>query len=151
MSSLHTAPSSIAAAKAQAKALRRGLAQLGREISHGQALELVAEQSGARNWNVLHASLTQASSERPETIRFGLGTHLSARYMGVACAGRIVALAQVGPYQRVTLRLDRPVSPVHLDAISVERRQIRAVIGPDGVSKQRRSDGTPHLVLELSG
>src|SRR5690606_31658729 len=44
-------------AKAQAKALRAALQAQGTAISHAQALELIARQHGARDWNTLHARL----------------------------------------------------------------------------------------------
>ena len=44
-------------AKAMAKALEAGLARRTVEISHGQALELVAEQFGCDSWNVLAARI----------------------------------------------------------------------------------------------
>ena len=47
----------IEEAKAQAKALRAALLAQGTAISHAQALELIARQQGARDWNTLHARL----------------------------------------------------------------------------------------------
>ena len=41
--------------KEQAKRLRRKLRDTGVQLSHGQALELVAHQHGVRDWNTLHA------------------------------------------------------------------------------------------------
>jgi len=53
----------VTEAKAMARALREGLAETGLEISHSRALELVARQAGARDWNTLSARLA------PEVIR----------------------------------------------------------------------------------
>ena len=49
--------------KAQAKRLRADLADRGQPISHAQALETIAHQWGARDWNTL-AALAAAIRER---------------------------------------------------------------------------------------
>jgi hypothetical protein len=51
---------SLSEAKSKAKALRDALVGQGTKISHAQALELVAHQDGARDWNTLHAKLSRA-------------------------------------------------------------------------------------------
>ena len=43
--------------KSMAKSLRAGLAALGMDIPHAQALELVAQQFGAADWNTLSARI----------------------------------------------------------------------------------------------
>jgi len=47
----------IADAKTQAKSLRRALAADGTVLGHAHALELIARQNGARDWNTLSARL----------------------------------------------------------------------------------------------
>lgn len=44
--------------KQMAKALRTALAEHGTDITHSQALEIVARQHGAKDWNTLSARLT---------------------------------------------------------------------------------------------
>ena len=46
--------------KHMAKALRQALAERGQEISHSDALELVARQYGFANWNMLAARIEAA-------------------------------------------------------------------------------------------
>lgn len=46
--------------KVMAKALRQALAERGQEISHSDALELVARQFGFANWNMLSARIEAA-------------------------------------------------------------------------------------------
>jgi hypothetical protein len=46
--------------KVMAKALRQALAERGQEISHSDALELVARQFGFANWNMLSARIDAA-------------------------------------------------------------------------------------------
>lgn len=48
-------------AKAMAKAMREALTEKAVDISHSQALEIVARQFGFANWNILSASLTEAA------------------------------------------------------------------------------------------
>ncbi|TWF53045.1 glyoxalase superfamily protein [Neorhizobium alkalisoli] len=57
-------------AKAMAKALREAMAEKQVEISHAQALELVAAQFGYDNWNILAAKIEvlEPKQERPEKI-----------------------------------------------------------------------------------
>lgn len=49
-------------AKTMARTLRSGLAKLDIDISHSQALELVAAQFGVSDWNVLSARIAQAGT-----------------------------------------------------------------------------------------
>jgi hypothetical protein len=48
--------------KSQAKALRADMATRGTPISHAQALETVAHQWGARDWNTLAAQADKVSA-----------------------------------------------------------------------------------------
>ena len=51
---------SLDAAKTQAKALRASLQATGQDISHAQALELIAKSLGFKDWNTLHAKIGNA-------------------------------------------------------------------------------------------
>lgn len=55
-------------AKAMAKALREELARTGTDISHSQALEIVARQLGLATWDILSAKIERA--EKPAAIAF---------------------------------------------------------------------------------
>ncbi|MDI7862242.1 VOC family protein [Rhizobiaceae bacterium n13] len=58
-------------AKLMAKALRQALAARNNDISHGEALEIVASQFGLDQWNVLAARIEKAQVEagtEPEPI-----------------------------------------------------------------------------------
>ena len=50
--------------KQQAKRLRTSLAERGVEVTHSEALELVAHQYGARDWNTLVAQPTPGEADR---------------------------------------------------------------------------------------
>ena len=74
---------------------------------------------------------------------------MRGRYLGQAFAGRIIALSKAGAYLQVSIQLDAPVDVVRFESFSNLRRQIRGLIGADGQSPRKTSDGTPHLVVEV--
>jgi hypothetical protein len=128
--------------KAQAKRLRGELATRGQTLSHAQALETIAHQWGARDWNTLAAQADQ----RPEG--WHVGQRVTGRYLGHAFAGVIkAARAASGGYWSLTLRFDQPVDVVASAHFSAFRRQVNATVTAQGVSPQKTSDGQPHMVL----
>lgn len=58
-------------AKGMAKAARTKLAGQGIDISHAQALEIVARQFGYDNWNILSAKLEREAQLRETGVEFG--------------------------------------------------------------------------------
>ncbi len=137
---------SVSEAKSKAKALRDALVGQGTRISHAQALELVAHQDGARDWNTLHAKLSRAE---PRTLQ--LGDEVRGKYLGQTFVGRIVALSKIGLNVNVSIQLDMPIDTVRFESFSNLRRRIRGVIGPDGRSLQKTSDDVPQLVINMPG
>ena len=137
---------SVSEAKTQAKALRDALVGQGTRMSHAQALELVAHQNGARDWNTLHAKLSRAE---PTTLQ--LGDEVRGKYLGQTFVGRIVALSKIGLNLAVSIQLDVAIDTVRFESFSNMRRRIRGVIGPEGRSEQKTSDGLPVLVIDLQG
>ena len=136
----------VSEAKLKAKALRDALVGQGTRISHAQALELVAHQNGARDWNTLHAKLSRAE---PRTLQ--LGDEVRGKYLGQTFVGRIVALSKIGLNLNVSIQLDMPIDTVRFESFSNMRRRIRGVIGPDGQSLQKTSDDVPQLVINMPG
>lgn len=132
------------AAKAQAKALREALAARGTAMSHSHALELVARQHGARDWNTLHARLSQRNAP-PE---LALGDRVSGRYLGQAYRGVIVSLSGTGSHRQVGIKLDAPVDTVSFASFSNWRHRLRGTIDAEGRSPRRTSDGMPQLTVE---
>ena len=129
--------------KAQAKRLRGDLAERGQTISHAQALETIAHQWGARDWNTLAALATTAHPGG-----YAPGQHVSGRYLGHAFDGEIKAARQsANGYWSLTLRFDAPIDVVASTLFSSFRRQVNVTVTPKGVSPQKTSDGQPHLVL----
>ncbi|MBN8293776.1 hypothetical protein JI664_17525 [Rhodobacter sp. NTK016B] len=134
----------IESAKAQAKALRQALATAGTPVSHAQALELVAKQHGARDWNTLHARLAQRNM--PPELAFG--DRVTGRYLGQAFSGEVIGLQGPSGHRQVEIKLDRPVDVVQFESFSNLRSRIRSVIDETGRSLRKTSNGEPQLVVE---
>ena len=132
-------------AKAQAKALRVALEAEGREISHGQALDLVAKSHGYRDWNTLHAAI--GNGPVPPVV---MGQVVEGGYLKQRFLGEVIGVKQLseGRYE-VTLHFDEPVDVVTFDSFSNFRTRVTKVVGTDGRSFDVTSDGVPHLVLDL--
>ncbi len=133
------------ALKQQAKRLRAGLDEDGDFITHSESLELIAKQYGFRDWNTLHA----AAGNRPPLKRFQLGSRVKGRYLGQPFTGEIVAIRSMqADHCRVVLQFDEPVDVVRFESFSAYRSRVSAVIGPDGATVEKTSDGQPQLVME---
>ncbi len=133
------------ALKAQAKRLRSDLAERGQALSHAQALEAIAHQWGARDWNTLSAS---AADVHPG---WAPGQRLSGRYLGHAFQGEVkAARQQANGYWALTLRFDTAIDVVASQHFSSFRRQVSATVNAKGVSPQKTSDGQPHMVLDIT-
>jgi hypothetical protein len=135
----------LEATKAQARALRATLAEEGREISHSQALELVAKSLGFKDWNTLHAAIGNRLQSPLMLGQIVEGSYLKQRFMA-----EIIGITQLseGRYE-VTLDFDEPVDVVTFDSFSNFRKRVTKLVGPDGRSFDRTSDGAPHLVISL--
>jgi len=132
--------------KAQAKALRNGLAEQGQTISHAQSLELLAKQLGARDWNTLAAR----ADVEPNARTYAPGQEVRGRYLGQVFCGTVLG-AQVqnsGARTRLTIQFDAPLNVVPEASFEVLRRRIKATVGPDGATFEKTSNGLPHLVLD---
>jgi hypothetical protein len=136
--------------KQQAKRLRQKLAIDGKEISRGQALELVAGQYGFRDWNTLSAT-AKTTQSRNSIGPLTPGNKVSGRYLGQHFNGTVmgVQLFQETGRQRVTIDFDKPVDVVKFESFSAFRRRVTSTIGPDGRTSEKTSDGVPHMVLEI--
>lgn len=136
---------SLADAKAQAKRLRAGLLDGGADVTHGQALELVARQHGFRDWNTLHAAI----GNRPP-VAFSCGDRVRGHYLSQPFTATVKAVEEVQPgWFRLDLDLDAAVDVVTFDSFSNHRKRIKGTVGPSGRSRTRTSDGRPHLIIDL--
>lgn len=133
--------------EAKAKALRAALQNQGTAISHAQALELVAQQHGARDWNTLHARLALRNAPAP----LALGDRVKGEYLGQKFTGLVIGLSGPDGHRRIEIRLDQPVDVVTFDSFSNLRRQIVAMIDEHGRSLRYTSDGKPQLLVARNG
>lgn len=140
-----TPPPSIEAAKRQAKALRAGLSAQGRDISHSESLELVAKTAGFKDWNTLHASI--GNQPRPPVA---IGQIVTGRYLKQPFMAEVQGVTELSSGRfEVLLHFAEPVDVVTFDSFSNFRSRLRKVIGGDGMSFEKTSDGIAHLMLDL--
>lgn len=137
--------------KQQARRLRTSMAGRGVALTLAQALETVAHTNGFRDWNTASAMAPEASPPAQGERRgsaWQVGQVVEGEYLGQAFKGTVLGLSTLPQNRdRITLRFDVPVDVVAFDSFSSFRQRVTAVIGADGVSPKKRSDGTPHLRL----
>jgi len=116
----------------------------GTNISHSEALELIAHQNGARDWNTLRAS---AGNMPPLP---SVGERVTGRYLGQRFAAVVRGMNQIGAgdqYQ-ITLHFDEPVDVVTFDSFSNYRQRVSSLINRDGLSPRKTSDGLAQLIVD---
>ncbi|MEX0347327.1 MAG: glyoxalase superfamily protein [Rhizobiaceae bacterium] len=130
--------------KQMAKRLRTALANDGVTIGHSWALELVAAQFGARDWNTL-AARQNGTVDAP----FSVGQPVEGTFNDKPAQGRVIGLSEtIKPdLWRVTVKFDPPVDVVTSELFSSERRRITMIVGADG--RSRRLTGTETGVMAL--
>jgi hypothetical protein len=136
---------SLDAVKAQAKALRATLIASGQEVSHSQSLELIAKSLGFKDWNTLHAKIGNGPH-----LPVALGQIVEGRYLKQPFVAEVLGITQLsdGRYS-VVLQLAEAVDVVSFDSFSNFRQRITKIVGADGRSFDRTSDGTAHLEIRL--
>ena len=137
---------SLDTVKAQARALRQALQAEGTTVSHARALELVARQHGARDWNTLHAAAGNGGPPRlPQ-----LGERARGRYLGQDFSGQVIGTQHLaGGMTRLTIKFDTAVDVVTHDSFSSFRHRVNVTVDDMGRSPQKTSNGAPHIVLDL--
>lgn len=127
--------------KSQAKNLRAALDRAGNPVTHSQALELVAQTHGVRDWNTAHATAA-------DTPLWQFGGAVKGRYLGKPFTGRVIAASERGPkHHALTIAFDQPVNVSDSALMEVPRKRINATVNEAGRSISRTSNGEPHLVL----
>lgn len=134
-----------AEAKDHAKRLRAQLTEQGTIIGHANALELVAHQYGFRDWNAFYAAIGNRPPDGWMPSGRVRGSYLSQPFEATVIA---VKMLRPGWYQ-LTLDLDEAVDVVTFDGFSNFRKRVKGVIGPAGTSRERISDGRPHLKIDV--
>lgn len=140
---------SIEQAKARAVHLRKMAADQGQSLTHGKALEIVAKEQGAHDWNTLVARLAKAEAvvRRVDFLALHRGAVVEGRYMNQPFTGRIVDASEDGQKLRLSIHLDQAVDTVTFASFSNMRRRVQGTIGKDGRSAERTSNGIPHLMI----
>ena len=135
----------LSEAKAKAKALRKRLTDEGTDLSHSQALERTAQEYGFRDWNGFRAAI-----EAHGPTAWVVGGRVTGRYLAQPFGATILSSEQSRPgWFCLVLDLDEAVDVVRFESFSNLRKQIRTEVGPLGHSKERTSNGTPHVELDL--
>ena len=136
---------SIIEAKAEAKRLRRHRVEQGQAISHAEALEQLARQKGFRDWNGLCAAI---SHRVPDS--WAKGSRVTGRYLSQPFTAVVLSCEMQPPgWVSLTLDLEEAVDVVHSDGFSNHRKRIHCTVGPKGTTREKTSDGVPHVVLEV--
>lgn len=139
--------------KQMAKRLRADLAAGGNALNHAAALETVAHQHGYKDWNTLSAaslSYHEARAGEPDmSHQFQVGNWVKGAFMGQSFTGEILGVqTHLSGLYGLTIRFDEPVDVVEFQSFSSMRRRVNVQVSGNGVSPKKRSDGTPHLVLQ---
>lgn len=135
---------SLPEAKAKAKTLRADLTKQGTEINHANALEMVAHQHGFADWNTFHAAI----GNRPPD-GWTVGGRVQGQYLSQPFEATVKAVEILRPgWFRLVLDLDEAVDVVTFDSFSNFRKRISASVGPEGTSRERTSNGVPHLQMD---
>lgn len=136
--------------KSHARRLRDALAADGITVSHGKALELVARQNGARDWNTLAAKgpATGNTTERG-SAPFAVGETVEGTFNGTPAHGRVIGLSETIKPElwRITVKFDPPVDASTSQNFSIKRNRVEMVVGEDG--RSRRLTGTETGVMAL--
>lgn len=137
--------------KTHARRLRDVLAAEGIAVSHGKALDIVARQNGARDWNTLSARPTGAQQPAPAApgAPFSLGDSVEGDFNGSPAHGRVIGIAEtIKPdLWRVTVKFTPPVDASTSAHFRAERHRVEMVVGVDG--RSRRLTGTQTGVMAL--
>jgi len=138
--------------KAHARRLRDALAAEGVDVSHGKALDIVARQHGARDWNTLSAKANDAAprSDEARVPPFAVGDRVAGTFNDRPAHGRVIGLAEtIKPdLWRVTVKFSPPVDASTSAAFRAERTRVEMVVGADG--RSRRLTGTETGVMALA-
>lgn len=132
-------------AKQLAKALCEKQKAAGKNMKHAAALELVAGQHGFKDWNTFHAAI---SGHAPDG--FVVGGRVTGTYLSAPFEATVLAVKMIRPgWFQVQLDLDKPVDVVTFDSFSNMRKRINGTVGPQGMSRERTSDGRPQLQIDI--
>ena len=135
----------LAAVKALGRERRALLEAQGTKIGHAKALEMIAHEYGYRDWNTFSAAINAGTLSGWEK-----GGRVGGTYLSQPFAATILDVSKPRPgWFHLTLDLDEAVDVVTFDSFSNFRKRIRGTVGPKGTSRERTSDGQPHLRIDM--
>ena len=139
--------------KHQARRLRQALSEEGIAISHGKALDLVARQSGTRDWNTLAAngSKVEAASVQDDTAPYRVGQRITGLFHTTPFDARIIAVEETIKPELWpnTLQFDPAIDVAVSPNLSMLRRRVTAVVGTDGKSRRLTGSETGGMALNV--
>ncbi len=141
---MKTTDDQIQRLKEQAGRLKDKFKASGEALGHSQALELIAQYYGYKDWNTLSAAV------RSQTLPLIKGDRVSGQYLSHPFTATVVEVRaeRVGWYW-LRLQLDEAIDVVESRHFSSWRSQLRATVNREGVTDAKTSNGVPHLQLDL--
>lgn len=139
--------------KHQARRLRQALGEEGINISHGKALDLVARQSGTRDWNTLSANGVKVETAQVEdtTAPYRVSQRVSGMFHSTAFEARIIGVEEtIKPdLWRITLQFDPAINVAVSPNLSMLRRRFTVVVGADGKSRRLTGSESGNIALDM--
>ena len=131
--------------KSEAKQLRDQRARSGQPITHGAALEHIAQAHGYRDWNTARAALPDRVA-----VPFQVGMRVKGLYLEQPFTGVLVGVQLSGNRQFFTLTVlfDAPVNVTPGFMFAAHRHRVTATVDIDGISPALRGNGQPQMRVE---
>lgn len=139
--------------KQQARRLRQALGEEGILISHGKALDLIARQSGTRDWNTLSAHNTKVDTVQVEddAAPYRVSQRVSGMFHSTAFEARIIGVEEtIKPdLWRITLQFDPAINVAVSPNLSMLRRRFTVIVGADGKARRLTGSETGNIALKV--
>lgn len=135
---------SVQTLKSEARALRQERNATGENLTHGAALEAVAQAHGFRDWNTARASLP----DRMPTS-FQVGQHVHGTYLDHPFKGILVGVQLMSDlaHYKLTVNFDHPVNVTPEFMFATLRHRVMATVDLRGVTPALRGNGRPQMVV----
>ena len=135
---------SVQTLKSEARALRQERNATGENLTHGAALEAVAQAHGFRDWNTACASLP----DRMPTS-FQVGQHVHGTYLDHPFKGTLIGVQLMSDmaHYKLTVNFDHPVNVTPEFMFATLRHRVMATVDLRGVTPALRGNGRPQMVV----
>lgn len=142
---MKTSLPSVLQAKGQAKRLGAKMTDEGAPVGHAKSLELIAHQFGFHDWNTMLAAV---GNSPPTALR--IGDLIRGAYLSQPFTAHLVSVTALKPgWFRLALHLDEAVDVVTSVGFSNFRTRVYGIVGPNGHSVERTSNGETHIKIDL--